>query len=117
MYTGYYKFGSNADTFVRCVYVSCNDNDVCIFMSTSLETPSSELQVSMPTNPLHSSDNCVVNYVEIIHDCMPRRVELTLKFTSYLGNDNLYLQVNKDHKLSLALIATVHNYESQIFFP
>ena len=91
MYTaGYYRFGSNSDTPLRCVYVSCQDNDVCIFTSPE---DGRQLQVSTPYNPLHSTDNCMVNYVEIIHDCMPRSVDLTLKFTSYPGDDNLYLQV------------------------
>ena len=113
MYTGYYRFGSSSDTLVRCVHASCNDGNVCIFLSET----NIELQVSTPNNPLHSSDKCTVNYVEIIHDCMPRSVDLTLKFTdtSY-SEDNLYLQVNKDHKLTLALITTAHNFESQILF-
>ena len=91
--TGYYRFGSNSDTPVRCVYVSCHhdDNDMCIFTSPE---DGNELQVSMSYNPLQSSDNCVVNYVEMIHDCKPRRVDLILNFTSYPGNDNLYLQVS-----------------------
>ena len=88
---GFYRFGTNEKTAIRCVYVSCNDDDVCIF--TSPEDGTTELQISMQSNPLHSGDNCVVNNVEIIHDCMPRNVDLTLKFTSYPGNDNLYLQV------------------------
>ena len=91
MYTAYYRFGSNSDTPVRCVYVTCNDNNICIFKSLK---DGSELQVSSPVNPLHSSDKCVVNYVDVIHDCMPRRVDLTLKFTSYAGDNKLYLQVS-----------------------
>ena len=101
MCTGYYRFGLSSDTLVRCVHASCNDDDVCIFLSET----NTELQVSMPNDLLHSRDNCLVNYVEIIHDCMPRSVNLTLKFTSYSGDDKLYLQVNKDHKLILAPIA------------
>ena len=91
MYVGYYRFGSNSDTPVRCVYVACHDNDMCIFISPEGGT---ELQVSMPDNPLYSNDKCVVNFVEMIHDCKPRRVDLTLKFTSYPGDDRLYLQVS-----------------------
>ena len=97
--TAYYRFGSNEMTSVRCVHVSCNDMDVCIF---ALSEDGTELQVSMNSNPLQSSDKCMVNFVEIIHDCMPRSVDLTLKFTSYPGDDKLYLQVNKDHKLKLS---------------
>ena len=88
---GYYRFGSNSDTPVRCVYVSCHDNDMCIFTSPE---DGSKLQVSMQINPLNSSDNCMVNYVEIIHDCKPRRVDLILNFISYPGDNKLYLQVS-----------------------
>ena len=89
---GYYRFGSSSDTPVRCVYVTCPDNDTCIFISPETNT---ELQVSMPTKPLHSSDKCIVNFVKIMHDqCMPRCVDLILKFTSYPGDDKLYLQVS-----------------------
>ena len=91
IYIGYYRFGSNSDTPVRCVYLSCNEVDMCNFMSVQSDY---ELQVSMPNNPLHSDDNCMVNYVEIIHDCMPRLIDLTLVFTSHSGDDNLYLQVS-----------------------
>ena len=88
---GHYRFGLNSDTPVRCVYVTCHDNDMCIFTSSENGT---ELQVSMPTNPLHSSDNCMVNFVEIIHDCKPRCVNLILKFIPHSGDDMLYLQVS-----------------------
>ena len=64
---------------------------MCIFTSPE---DGAELQVSSPYNPMDSSDNCTVNFVDVIHDCVPRRVDLTLKFTSYAGNDKLYLQVS-----------------------
>ena len=91
MYTGYYRFGSNSATAVRCVNVSCHDNDMCIFTSPEDGT---KLQVSTKINPMKSSVKCVVNYVEIIHDCMPRNVSLTLKFIPDEGDDRLYLQVS-----------------------
>ena len=93
MYFGiaYYRFGSNSDTPVRCVYISCHDNDICIFTSPE---DGDELQISSPVNPLQSSDECVVNFVDVIHDCMPRRVDLNLKFTSNPGDNRLYLQVS-----------------------
>ena len=90
-YIGYYRFGSNSDTPVRCVYLSCNEVDMCNFMSPETDD---ELQVSTPNNTLRSSDNCMVNYVEIIHDCMPRLIDLTLVFTSHSKDDKLYLQVS-----------------------
>ena len=91
VHAGYYRFGSNSETPVRCVYVTCNDNNLCTFMAPKTNT---KLPVSAPTNPLSSSDKCVVNYVEMIHDCMPRRVDVTLKFTSYPADNRLYLQVS-----------------------
>ena len=90
MYTAYYRFGANSNTSVRCVYISCHGNDMCIFTSSE---DGAELQVSMLDSSLDSGDKCVVNSVDIVHDCMPRRVDLTLKFTSYAGNDGLYFQV------------------------
>ena len=41
---------------------------------------------------MDSDSNCVVNFVEIIHDCVPRSVDLDLTFASH-GTDNLYLEV------------------------
>ena len=41
---------------------------------------------------MDSDSNCVVNFVEIIHDCVPRLVDLDLTFASH-GTDNLYLEV------------------------
>ena len=96
----YYRFGSNSDTPVRCVYVSCKDIDMCNF--TSPET-GAELPVSPPFNYLRSRDSCMVNYVEIIHDCMPRLIDLTLDFISHSGDDKLYLQVSFMYKIRLQL--------------
>ena len=81
--------GSNKNP-VRCVYVTCYDNNTCIFQ---LSTTNKELPVVTPNNMLHSNDNCVVNFVEIIHDCIPRLVDLELSFTAHEGDTNLYLQV------------------------
>ena len=90
---------------MRCVYITCHDNDTCIFTSSENGI---ELQVSMPNNPLQSSDNCTVNHVEIIHDCKPRLVDLILKFTPHSGDNRLYLQVaiNLQHQTAVACVAT-----------
>ena len=101
MYTAYYRFGSNSETPVRCVNVSCNDIDMCNF--TSPET-GIELPVSTQFNYLHSTESCMVNYVEIIHDCMPRLIDLTLVFISHSGDDKLYLQVSFMYKIRLQLL-------------
>ena len=42
--------------------------------------------------PLDSNSNCVVNFVEILHDCIPRRVDLNLFFKSH-SDHKLYLKV------------------------
>ena len=91
IFTDYYMFhgdGSN-DNPVRCVYVTCNKY-ICIFKSP---TTNKELPVVTPNNILHSDDKCLVNFVEIIHDCIPRFVDLKLSFTTHEGDTNLYLQV------------------------
>ena len=41
---------------------------------------------------LNADSDCVVNYVEIIHDCIPRQVSLNFSFISH-GDDSLYLRV------------------------
>lgn len=92
MYTGYYRLsgdGLNTNP-VRCVYVSCGKNNMCSFKSSTTRI---ELSIATTNKTLHSDDNCVVNFVEIIHDCIPRRVDLNLSFTSRTRDTNLYLQV------------------------
>ena len=44
---------------------------------------------------LYTEDNCVVNFVEIIHDCVPRIVGLTLMFerNDHDESDLVYLKV------------------------
>ena len=82
--------GSNTNP-VRCVNVTCDENHVCIFESSI--TKNKELPVVTKDNMLHSDDNCVVNFVDIIHYCAPKRVDLELSFTTRVGDTNLYLQV------------------------
>ena len=73
---------------VICVYVEC-DHNVCIFKSV---LTNNLLPIAVSSSMLHSDDSCRANFVEIIHDCMPRRVDLDLIFASN-GNNELYLQV------------------------
>ena len=72
-----------------CVYVEC-DGSVCIFKSSATNE---ELPVDKSEKHLHPSDKCWVNFVEIIHDCQPRSVNLKLNFTTHSGYNKLYLQV------------------------
>ena len=89
VYTVYYRFyedGSGTNP-VKCVYVEC-DHNTCIFKSP---VTNNELPIATSSNVLYSDNHCKVNFVEIIHDCIPRRVDLKLQFASY-GN-KVYLQV------------------------
>jgi len=92
--TAYYRFYRSgiSDNPVSAVYAVCGNNNFCILNSTVTST---ELPIATTNNPLPSSSNCVVNFVEIIHDCMPRRVDLDLSFTSH-ATDKLYLEVRND---------------------
>ena len=79
-------------TSVSAVYASCGNDHICSFISSRYNV---ELAVTKVDNQaLYSSSNCVVNFVEIIRDCIPRHVDLKLNFTSYSDN-KLYLQVLK----------------------
>ena len=92
-HVAYYSFhrpSLNTATYVSTVYAVCGDDDLCVLNSTETNT---ELAVAAKWNHLlDSDDNCVVNFVEIIHDCMPRRVDLSLSFTSH-ATHSLYLMV------------------------
>ena len=74
---------------VATVYAVCGNDD--LYVLNSSET-NAELPVAAKWNLLDSDDNCVVNFVEIMHDCMPRCVDLSLSFTSQ-ATHNLYLMV------------------------
>ena len=44
--------------------------------------------------PLNADSGCEVNFVEIIHDCIPRRVDLMFIFEKSNEKDRLYLKVS-----------------------
>ena len=74
---------------MSAVYAVCGNDHICSFNSSKYNV---ELAVTKTDNQLlHSDSNCVVNYVEIIRDCIPRCVDLKLNFTSH--SDKVYLQV------------------------
>lgn len=94
MVTVYYRFdpsGLDVQTYVNTVYADCGADNYCTLNSTATN---SELAITkiQHNEPLNSNSNCTVNHVEIIHDCIPRCVDLRLSFTSYSDN-KLYLQV------------------------
>ena len=77
-------------TYVSTVYAVCGIDNFCTLNSTATFT---ELPIAVSQwNHIDSDSNCVVNFVEIIHDCVPRLVDLDLTFASH-GTDNLYLEV------------------------
>jgi len=88
----YYRFDRSSlirDTSVTAVYAACGLNKHCMLNATVTNT---SLPIATLSNPLHSDINCVVNFVEIIHDCMPRCVDLNLDFIAY-PDGKLHLQV------------------------
>ena len=60
-------------------------------------TTKTQLPIEKTTNGmlLYAEDNCMVNFVEIIHDCVPRIVGLTLMFerNDHDESDLVYLKV------------------------
>lgn len=98
--------GLNVSTDVSNVYAVCSRNAYCVLCSTITST---ELLIKKTNNnvPLNADSDCVVNFVEIIHDCIPRCVNLKLWFASY-GTDNLYLQVKNliAHQCSISIPRT-----------
>ena len=59
---------------------------------------------------LYAEDNCMVNFVEIIHDCVPRIVGLTLMFerNDYDESDLVYLKVKNLMLISVIYIELYH---------
>ena len=94
----YYKFDRHhlrdlRDASVSAVYADCGSRDsICPIVSaaTAIATKlpiTTELDNDLP----NSNSNCVVNSVDIIHDCMPRCVDLNFTFSSH--SNKLYLKV------------------------
>ena len=82
-----HRIGTN--NTISTVYPVCGKDMVCSLNSTVTNV---ELPLYSTTHgPLTADSGCTVNYVEIIHDCMPRHVPLELNFTS--NNGRLYLKV------------------------
>ena len=90
--TAHYSFNRQniKSTHVSTVYAVCGRDDFCTLNSTATHT---ELPIAVSQwNQMNYDSNCTVNYVEIIHDCVPRLVDLDLTFASH-GTDKLYLEV------------------------
>lgn len=93
----HYRFdrsGSKRDTYVSTVYAVCGVDgidDICTLNSPETKT---ELAITkLNSLPLEDNDGCKINFVDVIHDCKPRRVYLKLSLVSYSGDYKLYLQV------------------------
>ena len=93
-FTAYYRFQRKEifNTFVTNVYAFCGNNEFCALKSTATKTEL-PIEKSYHNIPLNAESDCVVNFVEIIHDCVPRRVDLKFIFKSPTESDNLYLKV------------------------
>ena len=91
-YIVYYRFDRRdiGGTSVSAVYADCGSRDsICSLNSTITKT---ELAITTVGNELlNSNSNCMINSVEIIHDCMPRCVDLNFTFSSH--SDKVYLKV------------------------
>ncbi|XP_065910225.1 uncharacterized protein [Dysidea avara] len=84
-----HRIGTN--NTISTVYPVCGKDMVCSLNSTVTNV---ELPLYSTTHgPLTADSGCTVNYVEIIHDCMPRHVPLELNFTS--NNGRLYLKLHQ----------------------
>ena len=82
----------NVSTDVSTVYAFCSrNNEYCLLISTATST---QLPIEKTSNniALPADSDCVVNFVEIIHDCLPRCVDIKLRLGSYEAK-YLYLQV------------------------
>ena len=106
--TAYYSFSRHgvSATNISTVYAVCGNENLCTLNSTATNA---ELPIAISWKSLSSYTNCVVNFVEIIHDCMPRRVDLNLTFTSHVTQNQLYLRVrNITAHMHVATVQYVH---------
>ena len=74
------------------MYAVCGGDNICTLNSTVTNTERAVV-TKLNNEPLKSYSNCKVNFVEIIHDCIPRRVPLKLFFKSH-PDHNVYLKVH-----------------------
>ncbi|XP_065910449.1 uncharacterized protein [Dysidea avara] len=97
----HYRFSRNAidDLPVSTVYLTCRENGICSFnlVKNNMEQP-----LATQSNDLTADTNCTINYVEIIHDCEPRRAPLELQI------------VPQDRKLYLKVKQSVENLETVV---
>ena len=94
-FTAYYRFQRKEifNSFVTEVYAVCGKNDFCTLNSTATKA---ELPIvkTLYNIPLNADSDCKVNFVEIIHDCLPRCVDLKFIFEPRLP-DGLCLKVKE----------------------
>ena len=95
-FIAFYRFQriETFDVFVTNVYADCRSNsNICTLISVSQkkEVP---IVKSNGHIPLNADSGCEVNFVEIIHDCIPRRVDLMFIIEKSNTKDKLYLKVN-----------------------
>lgn len=107
---GFYLFHRQglSTSHVSTVYAVCEEDKYCILNSTATKT---ELPIAILNNSilLSPGSNCVVNFVEILHDCKPRRVDLKFSFTSH-ATHKLYLKVRNMYKCNYTYIYIIIYY-------
>ena len=93
-FTAFYRFQRKEifNAYVTEVHTDCTANGFCTLISTAAkaELP---IEKSLYNIPLNTESGCEVNFVEIIHDCIPRCVDLKFVFESHdsYSTDYLYL--------------------------
>ena len=92
----YYKFDRRhlrdlSSTSVSAMYADCGSGDNICPLVSAVKATKLPITTELSNNLPNSDSNCVVNSVDIIHDCMPRCVDLKFTFSSY--SDKLYLKV------------------------
>ena len=92
----YYRFDrsnalKNIDTSVSTMYGLCGENNNHCTLLSAVTNGKLKVTRLLGNEPLNTNSNCTVNFVEIIHNCIPGRVPLTLFFKSY--HHKLYLKV------------------------
>ena len=89
----FYRFQQrNLSTDVSSVHAVCETGDYCDLMSptTNAQLP---IEKTKDMIPLDAESDCRVNFVEIIHDCLPRSVGVKLRFKRKDDSDRVHLQV------------------------
>ena len=75
---------------VSTVYLTCRQDGTC---GLKLVKDNTERPLATKFEELTTDHNCMISYVEIIHDCEPRKVPLELHLVS--RDNRFYFKVKK----------------------